>query len=350
MQFHAMAQPIPKVTAFVLRRSAEGRDYLLVHTFLAEPQVPWRAPGGGVEVYETPEAALWRELAEEAGLENLPGLAVVRKLGVQHYYKPYLQAAVERHDYLLRVNPAAPERWTRQVGGSGEDAGMLFGFHWIEGEAVTRMDQEHGAFVRPDYIPELFAPAVALPPQLAAIEAATGALGFTMASDRATGMLLRTLAASKPGGRLLELGTGTGLATSWLLHGMDAAAQLLSLDNDPEVQAIAATYCGDDPRLTLVTEDGDTALARLAAEGARFDLIFADTWPGKYRLLDLTLGLLNPGGFYIVDDLLPQPNWPPHHGASVARLIDELQQRPELALAQLDWSTGLLIAVKRTAD
>ena len=186
-----------------------------------------------------------------------------------------------------------------------------------------------------------------LPPQLTAIEEATGALGFAMASDRATGTLLRTLAASKPGGNLLELGTGTGLATAWLLQGMDAAARLLSLDNDAMVQSIAAEYCGDDPRLTLVTEDGDTALPRLQAAGERYDLIFADTWPGKYRLLDLTLGLLKPGGFYVVDDLLPQPNWPPNHGASVDWLIRELQGRSDLWVTQLEWSSGLLVAVKK---
>ncbi len=186
-----------------------------------------------------------------------------------------------------------------------------------------------------------------LPLRLEAIEEATGALGFGMASDRATGMLLRTLAASKPGGNLLELGTGTGLATAWLLQGMDAAARLLSLDNDAMVQSIAAEYCGEDPRLTLVTEDGDTALPRLQAAGERYDLIFADTWPGKYRLLDLTLGLLKPGGIYVVDDLLPQPNWPPDHGASVKQLVEELQNRVDLWITQVEWSSGLLVAVKK---
>jgi predicted O-methyltransferase YrrM len=186
-----------------------------------------------------------------------------------------------------------------------------------------------------------------LPPQLAAVEEATGALGFNMASDRATGMLLRTLAASKPGGSLLELGTGTGLATAWLLDGMDSTATLLSVDNDAGVQALAAHYCGDDPRLSLVLEDGDTVLPRLHAAGARFDLIFADTWPGKYRLLDLALDLLKPGAFYVIDDLLPQTNWPPNHGTNVAQLIQDLQGRPDLWLCQLDWSSGLLVAAKR---
>ena len=47
-----------------------------------------------------------------------------------------------------------------------------------------------------------------------------------MPSDPLTCTLLRTLAASKPGGQFLELGSGTGLSTAWLLDGMDARATL----------------------------------------------------------------------------------------------------------------------------
>ncbi len=58
------------------------------------------------------------------------------------------------------------------------------------------------------------------PNRLTEIVESTNALGFDMASDPRTGALLRTLAASKPKGRFLELGTGTGMATAWLLGGM----------------------------------------------------------------------------------------------------------------------------------
>jgi predicted O-methyltransferase YrrM len=60
-----------------------------------------------------------------------------------------------------------------------------------------------------------------------------------MPSEADTGALLRFLAASKPGGRMLELGTGTGLATAWLLDGTGRCASLVSVDVDPVVQDVA---------------------------------------------------------------------------------------------------------------
>ena len=44
----------------------------------------------------------------------------------------------------------------------------------------------------------------------------TEVFGFTMVSEPKVGAFLAALAASKPGGRLLELGTGTGHGTAWL--------------------------------------------------------------------------------------------------------------------------------------
>jgi predicted O-methyltransferase YrrM len=184
------------------------------------------------------------------------------------------------------------------------------------------------------------------PPALAEIERETASLGFRMGSDARTGSLLRTLAASKPGGRLLELGTGTGLATAWLLDGMDASSTLVSVDVDPAVVDVARRHLGRDPRVRFVVSDGGAHLDELAAEGARFDLVFADAWPGKYDHLERALGLAAPGGFYVVDDMLPQPSWPPDHAPRAEALARHLAERPDLAVAALDWSTGLILAVK----
>lgn len=184
------------------------------------------------------------------------------------------------------------------------------------------------------------------PAILQSIEAATAVIGFTMASDHLTGSLLRTLAATKIGGILLELGTGTGLATAWILDGMDATAKLLTMDNDETVVNVAKQYLSDDSRVTFFVMDGDAFIQSLLDAQQTFDLIFADTWPGKYSLLDETLSLLQPGGLYVIDDLLPQPNWPEGHEAKAAQLIATLEERTDLQITKLNWSTGLLLATR----
>lgn len=95
------------------------------------------------------------------------------------------------------------------------------------------------------------------PQAVAGISADTRASGFSMASEPLMGSLLRTLAASKPSSRFLEPGSGTGLATAWLLDGMDAASSLTSVDNDESVQSILKKHLGNETRLTIVCSDGD---------------------------------------------------------------------------------------------
>ena len=167
---------------------------------------------------------------------------------------------------------------------------------------------------------------------------------FAMNSDVLTGALLRTLAASKPSGTMLEMGTGCGLGTCWILDGMDASSSLVSVDTDQRVQSIAASELSDDARLELVLKDGGEFLEQCER---RFDLIYADAWPGKYTHLDNALALLNRGGIYIIDDMLPQPAWPEGHGSNVAGLIARLEQLAGFEVCKLSWSTGVVIAVRR---
>ncbi|MBC7893333.1 MAG: class I SAM-dependent methyltransferase [Sphingobacteriaceae bacterium] len=168
-------------------------------------------------------------------------------------------------------------------------------------------------------------------------------IGFSMNVDELTGSLLRTLARSKPAGRFLELGTGTGLSTAWILEGMDADSSLISIENDSACVAVARQFLGNDARLDLRCEDAD---AWLKSNQKSFDFIFADTWAGKYRLLDEALAFLKKGGVYVVDDLLPQPNWPEGHHLKAKALLRDLTQRVDLQVTALEWSTGILIATK----
>ncbi|MCW9706723.1 O-methyltransferase [Fodinibius salsisoli] len=183
-----------------------------------------------------------------------------------------------------------------------------------------------------------------VPDTYSAIKAESEEVGFSMPSDLFIGSLLQTLTASKPASNILELGTGTGLSASWILNGMDDDSQLTSIDKNPELVKIAQKHLGDDERISILCEDAAMWLENYTGES--FDIIFADAWPGKYSQIDITLGLLHTGGFYIIDDMLPQPNWPDGHSKNVANLITYLEKQNNLTISKLDCSTGILIAVK----
>jgi predicted O-methyltransferase YrrM len=186
------------------------------------------------------------------------------------------------------------------------------------------------------------------PSQLLSIRERTTKLPFSMASEPLVGAMLRTLAASKPAGRFLELGTGTGIATAWLLEGMDARSTLISVDNDSGVQQVARDFLEGDNRLTLVTSGSLEFLRGQRAES--FDLVFADAMPGKYDGLDDALAVVKVGGFYVIDDMLPQPNWPEGHSDKAPALIETLAANAAFEILPLVWASGVVVAVRKFAS
>ncbi|MFJ3726063.1 O-methyltransferase [Streptomyces sp. NPDC090045] len=183
-----------------------------------------------------------------------------------------------------------------------------------------------------------------IPDSLPALRAAARRAGFTRSCEERTGSLLALLAATRPGGRILELGTGVGAGTAWLLSGMDAASRLVTVELDEAVQKVAREQFRSDPRVAFVAADGGAWLEEYDGEG--FDLVFADTWPGKFTHLERTLALVAPGGTYLIDDLVPQPGWPEGHGTAVRRLLTELEERADFRTVRMAWASGLLMAVR----
>ncbi|WP_233074018.1 O-methyltransferase [Flavobacterium sp. IB48] len=151
---------------------------------------------------------------------------------------------------------------------------------------------------------------IVLPKFYSEIKSDSEKISFSMPSDLQTGSFLRTLVATKKDGHFLELGTGTGLSLAWLIEGLGENSNLISIDNTAEYQDIAKKYF-QKPNVSFVCEDAEKWI--LNYKDLKFDLIFADAWPGKYAVLEETLQLLNPGGIYLIDDMLPQPNWPENH-------------------------------------
>jgi predicted O-methyltransferase YrrM len=183
------------------------------------------------------------------------------------------------------------------------------------------------------------------PKILSQIELKSKEIDFTMPSDVYVGTLLKSLVASKPKANLLELGTGIGLSLAWMLDGMDDQSKIITVDNDPELIEIAHHFFGENKRINIIYQDGSDWIK--GYNGEPFDLIFADAWPGKYSEIDEVLSLLKIGGFYIIDDMQYQPNWPDGHQENVDTLIDYLEKRIDFNLTKMNWSTGIIIAVKK---
>lgn len=165
-----------------------------------------------------------------------------------------------------------------------------------------------------------------------------------MPSDLYIGTLLKTLMSSKPDGHFLELGTGIGLSLAWMIDGLSTKASLITVDNDPQLTTIANDFFGHDDRVSIVCEDGTSWINNYT--GPAFDLVFADAWPGKYSETEEILAMIKPGGFYVIDDMTVQPNWPAGHEDKVAWLVDYLENRKDFTLTKMSWSTGVIVAAK----
>jgi predicted O-methyltransferase YrrM len=126
---------------------------------------------------------------------------------------------------------------------------------------------------------------------------------------------------------------------------MDSASELTSVEVNSTFQEVAREAFSADQRLALIAEDALAFLKRQPA--ASYDLVFADALAGKYDGLDDALRVVKAGGFYIIDDMLPQPNWPDGHAPKVSALIANLAAHPGFQMIPLAWASGIVVAVRK---
>lgn len=170
------------------------------------------------------------------------------------------------------------------------------------------------------------------------------ALGYENSCTIQTGTLLRTLAASKRNGSFLELGTGAGMSTAWILDGMDEHSTLTSIDRNPKIQNIAKKYFNNDNRITFITESVESFMKKYVEE--KYDFIFIDFYPGRLNNIDPIISSLKIGGILIIDDLSPNPYLNDEENKKLTLLIHSFENRNDLVLTKINWSTGILIATK----
>jgi demethylmenaquinone methyltransferase/2-methoxy-6-polyprenyl-1,4-benzoquinol methylase len=186
---------------------------------------------------------------------------------------------------------------------------------------------------------------MALPEIVAAAYGRAAEAGFELSCDPDVGRLLAALAAAvPPQGRVLEIGTGVGAGLAWIVHGLDGRTDVnvVTIDVDPELQATARDGGWPDC-VAFVVGDGATLLPEMGS----FALIFADAPGGKIRKLGRTLEALRPGGVLLVDDMDLARHEDTGLREALARVRERLLAHPELVTAELAFSTGVMVAVKR---
>src|SRR5689334_13585141 len=87
-----------------------------------------------------------------------------------------------------------------------------------------------------------------------------------------TGRLLATLAAACAGGRIGEIGAGTGVGAAWIASAMPDDATLVTVELDDERASAVTQLFADDPRVTVLCGDANELIPREAP----FDLLFID--------------------------------------------------------------------------
>lgn len=171
--------------------------------------------------------------------------------------------------------------------------------------------------------------------------------------DPSTGSLLRVLTACSRAKHVVELGTGTGVSSLWLLGGMPADGILTSIDSETEHQRLAKqslTEAGYGPgRARLIGGRALEVLPKLS-DGA-YDLIFCDAAREENSLyLTSALRLLRPGGLLIFAAALsagrvPDSSARDSETVAMRELLKIVKETEELTPALLSVGTGLLAAV-----
>jgi demethylmenaquinone methyltransferase/2-methoxy-6-polyprenyl-1,4-benzoquinol methylase len=168
--------------------------------------------------------------------------------------------------------------------------------------------------------------------------------GFAYSCEPTVGALLAVLAAATPPtARILELGTGFGVGTAWLAHGLAGRqdVRLVTVERDKAIADEVAAYAWPVP-VEVLTGDVESLLPTLGT----FDLIFADAEGGKWSGLDLTIAALRPGAVLVVDDMDLDRYSEDSHRAAVDAVRQSLTGDPDLTAVELPTASGIILATR----
>jgi len=170
----------------------------------------------------------------------------------------------------------------------------------------------------------------------------------------AVGALLSLLTKLSGGKAVVEVGTGAGVSSLWLLSGMSDDGVLTTIDIEPEHQRIAKEAFSDGgigpSRTRLISGRAQDVLTRLADDS--YDLVFVDADPlDQPDYVVEGVRLLRSGGVIVVHGAAAggRAGDPAAHDAEVAAVREAARLIAEnelLTPALVPLGDGLLAAVR----
>ncbi|MCM3666135.1 hypothetical protein M3204_17085 [Mesobacillus subterraneus] len=128
-----------------------------------------------------------------------------------------------------------------------------------------------------------------------------------------TGRLLSVLTGQVKRGKVLEIGTGFGVGSSWILSAIQPSVSFISVDVD-RVKIDVVSQNIDHPQVKFICGDWEEII-----QYGPFQFIFADAAIVKTDEGERLVDILDIGGLLIMDDFTPEEHWP-----------DEWQGKPDL--------------------
>ena len=168
------------------------------------------------------------------------------------------------------------------------------------------------------------------------------------------GQLLQVLAQVSGARSIVEIGTGAGISTTYLLRGMGDEGVITTIDVEPEHHKAAKrtlTAGGFRPeRARMITGRALDVLPRLTDGG--YDMVLIDARKAEYpQYLEQALRLLRVGGMVVIDNSLwhgrvPDPAQRDESTTAVRSTLKLVRDDERLTAVLTPSGDGLLIAVK----
>jgi predicted O-methyltransferase YrrM len=118
------------------------------------------------------------------------------------------------------------------------------------------------------------------------------------------GRLLAVLSGQIKQGKILEIGTGLGVGSSWILSAISPSVNFISIDSDSnKIEKVRKTI--NHPQAEFVKGDWKEVIIM-----GPFQFVFADAAIVKTVEGEQLYDILDIGGLLFMDDFTPEEHWP----------------------------------------